>query len=74
MKKIGITTFQGAYNYGAILQAYALQKTLSDIGNDVKIINYYNENIYDQYRTFRKKHHGLSSAIKIFIYDVYLWY
>lgn len=73
MKKIGITTFQGAYNYGAILQAYALQKTLSDIGNDVKIINYYNENIYDQYRTFRKKHHGLSSAIKIFIYDVYLW-
>lgn len=38
--KIGIMTFHWATNYGAILQAYALQTYLTQNGHDTKIINY----------------------------------
>jgi len=38
--KIGILTVQRAINYGAVLQCYALQQTLSSFGHDVWVINY----------------------------------
>lgn len=38
--KIGIITFHWANNYGAVLQAYALQTYLESIGHDVSIIDY----------------------------------
>ena len=38
--KIAILTFHDAYNYGAILQAYATHKLLEKMGHDVEIINY----------------------------------
>ena len=38
--KIGIVTFHFAYNYGAVLQAWALQEYLERQGNDVSIIDY----------------------------------
>lgn len=38
--KIGIVTFHASYNYGSMLQAYALQSTLQALGADVTIINY----------------------------------
>lgn len=38
--KIGIITFHWPENYGAVLQAYALQSYFEDKGHDVKIINY----------------------------------
>lgn len=38
--KIGILTFHWATNYGAILQAYALQEYLKGLGHEVDIINY----------------------------------
>lgn len=38
--KIGILTFHCAYNYGAVLQAFALQKYLQQMGNNVHIIDY----------------------------------
>lgn len=40
MVKIGILTFQNAYNYGAALQAYALKSVIGDV---CEIINYNNE-------------------------------
>lgn len=40
MMKIGILTFHRALNYGAVLQCYALQETLSKMGHDVEIIDY----------------------------------
>ncbi len=40
MKKIGILTFHRASNYGAVLQAYALQTVLQRLGADVRIIDY----------------------------------
>lgn len=49
IKKIGILTFQRAYNYGAMLQAFALQQFLKK-KNDVKIIDYYNNNVFGWYR------------------------
>jgi hypothetical protein len=33
--KIGILTFYCAHNYGAVMQAYALQETLKDMEFDV---------------------------------------
>ena len=38
--KVGIITFHPAYNYGAFLQTYALQKTLEKLGHSVEIIDY----------------------------------
>lgn len=38
--KIGIMTFHWASNYGAILQCFALQKTLQIMGYDVQVIDY----------------------------------
>lgn len=43
--KIGILTFHNAYNYGAVLQAYALQEVLIGLGNEVEIIDYRNSKI-----------------------------
>lgn len=38
--KIGILTFHCAHNYGAVLQCYALQKVLKNMGYNVEVINY----------------------------------
>lgn len=38
--KIGILTFHCAHNYGAVLQCYALQKTLMLMGYEVDVIDY----------------------------------
>lgn len=40
MKYIGIITFQNALNAGAVLQAYALQTVLTQLGHRVEFINY----------------------------------
>ncbi len=40
MKKIATITFHWATNYGAVLQSYALQKVVGDLGYDTEIINY----------------------------------
>lgn len=49
MKKIGILTFHRANNYGALLQAYALKKVLSNYCIS-QIINYKSLAIEDSYR------------------------
>lgn len=58
--KIGILTFHRTHNYGAILQCYALQKVLLNLGYDTWVINYVqpyieqNNNIfYHLYNKFR---------------------
>lgn len=37
--KIGILTLHNAFNYGAYLQAYALQKAIAKLGHEVEFIN-----------------------------------
>jgi hypothetical protein len=39
--KIGILTYNSVSNYGALFQAYALQKTLEKHGNTVELIEYW---------------------------------
>lgn len=47
--KIGILTFHRAENFGAVLQAYALQSFLLQEGYDVRIIDYRNAAIERSY-------------------------
>lgn len=42
MKKVGVTTFSKSLNYGAFLQAYALQIVLKNMGLDASLIDYEN--------------------------------
>ena len=42
MKKIGVITFSKSINYGAFLQAYALQKALKSLGYNPSLIDYEN--------------------------------
>lgn len=50
--KIGILTFSRAYNYGAVLQCYALQEVLRNMGNEVWVIDYRQPHIEKAYRPF----------------------
>ena len=38
--RVGTMTFHTALNFGAVLQTYALYKTIKDNGHDVKVIDY----------------------------------
>lgn len=40
MAKIGILTFHNAYNYGAVLQAFALKSAIEQLGHTVEIVNF----------------------------------
>ena len=53
--KIGILTFHRAHNYGAVLQAYALQEVLKNCGHDVEIIDYKNPYLLNVYKWFSLK-------------------
>lgn len=41
MKKIGILTYHRVFNFGSLLQTYALQNYLEKMGCDVEVIDYY---------------------------------
>lgn len=49
MDRIGILTFQFAHNYGALLQAYALKRSLTDESTSVEIINYMPNGLWENY-------------------------
>lgn len=49
-KRVGIITFHAAYNYGSMLQAYALQQTISHMGISCEIINFRSQRQKDMYR------------------------
>ncbi len=63
--KIGIITFSAAHNYGAQVQAYALQTYLTAKGHDVKIINYRICEIAKSYRLI--KHRKRKNPIKNYV-------
>ena len=47
MKKIGIITSYKNYNYGSVLQAFALQNVIRELSYDAVIINYHKKAKYD---------------------------
>lgn len=53
--KVGIITFHRAWNYGAVLQCYALQETIKNLGHDVQVIDYRQPAIEKCYQTFSLK-------------------
>lgn len=50
--KVGILTFHGAHNYGAMLQTYALKLTCEKMGYQAVVIDYNPEYIRRQYAYF----------------------
>ncbi len=48
MNKIGIITYHNTINYGALLQSFALESKLKELGADVDIINYHCKNVEDR--------------------------
>lgn len=68
--RIGILTFHSAKNYGAVLQAFALQHFLKENNLNVEIIDYRQNQIEANYKLFSYKvyqGHSLKQKIKIFI-------
>ena len=47
--KIGLLTQTTIYNYGSILQAYALVRKLESLGCDVKVVSYWPRDFYDSF-------------------------
>lgn len=47
--KVGLLTFSCADNVGAVLQCYALEEYLRDIGSEVEVINYCPYYLTDSY-------------------------
>jgi len=62
--KVGILTFHKANNYGAVLQAYALQETIRSMGHEVEIIDYKQEHISKKYRKIRINFSGFAPFIR----------
>lgn len=50
MKRVGIMTYHNTRNFGGVLQAYALQEILRNLGAEVEIINYFCDSIQKNYK------------------------
>lgn len=64
-KCIATLTFHRAMNYGAVLQAVALQKSINRIGYDCEILDYDNREISSCYDLIKPR--GIRSFIKSFL-------
>ena len=70
--KVGILTFHKAYNYGAILQAYALQEKLKEMSIQSEIIDYLSTEKRIQNKLFAySKKLGLKDNFLKFVKDCY---
>lgn len=61
---VGIITYHAAYNFGSMLQAYALQEAIKKLGCNSKIINYRMREQKEFYREIRRKY-----GLKTFVLD-----
>ena len=62
MKHLGIITFHKSWNYGSVLQAWALQDILQRNGYHVDIIDYEPQHLNEMYTIFRNNN-SISSLI-----------
>jgi len=65
MKKIGILTYHTGFNYGASLQAYALQNVVKNMGFDCEIINYETEEFLSSREMFSRKPKRIKEFVKV---------
>ena len=73
MKKIGITTFHRAHNYGAVLQAYALKKALEKENNQVEFIDYISDDMEKMYKVIKISKKNMYTRVKSFIAAEYFF-
>ena len=74
--KIGILTFHRSHNYGALLQAIALRKVLTDMGHNVTFVDYwppYHQHLYDLFSWASLKHKDFGTKM-LYIAKVVLTY
>ncbi len=64
MKKIGILTYHACFNYGACLQAYALQQSIMKIQPDCEIIDYQSTTLRNICDVFSKRPDNKKEVIK----------
>lgn len=64
MSKIGILTYHSGYNYGACLQAFALQTTLKKLGLKSEIINFETERFVSSREMFSRHPRRIKEIIK----------
>lgn len=63
--KIYTLTFSGCYNYGAILQCYALQKCIKEYGADTKVVD-----LQLTPETYKRKKTMSKYGLKMLIFDL----
>lgn len=68
--KVAIITFHFAHNYGAVLQAYALQEKIHEMGHRVEIIDFRPETIRRQYKLFQTDSSSPSLFIKYLVFGI----
>lgn len=61
--RVGIITFHNPVNYGALLQAYALQLTIRRLGHDCRIIDYRNNETKYGFQKIIRKQKGIKNKI-----------
>lgn len=79
-KKIGVITLHRTVNYGSVLQAYATQYVLEELGYEVEIIDYYPERLHMKGMLKRIKNKNeklkksvlLRTAARIIIFPSYI--
>lgn len=71
--RIGILTFHCAYNYGAVLQCYALQEYLKSRGHSVYVIDYRPKAITSVYDWFVKRRIIRKNFVKSIVEICLLW-
>lgn len=70
MRKIVLTTFFKAENYGAALQVYALQSVLQHKGYYVEILNYRDANIEDPYRLIKWRQSSFRMFLRVCVSSI----
>lgn len=63
--KVGLLTYHAAYNFGSVMQAFALQNKVASCGYEIEILNYRMTEQKKYYSRYRLKY-----GIKVFIKDV----
>lgn len=73
--KIGILNFHRALNYGAVLQCYGLQETLTALGHEVSVIDY-NEEMQKNIRTVyvMPEFSDFKVALRLYNKNIFSWF
>lgn len=64
LKDIGILTYHSCYNYGASLQAYALQRMIQNLGFECEFIDYQSNAMLNICRPFPQKNNHYKEIMK----------